>query len=85
MSEQTEYDLSSKANLIIWAYLIFFVILLYLILVGLNIYFRSTIEYEQYSKVGSVKSENLIKLRHQEAEGLVGIQEAMDQVVREAN
>lgn len=84
MSDKTEYDLTPKANLVIWGYFLLFAILLYVTLTGLNIYFRAEVEREQYVKVGSVKSKDLIEQRQNEEEALKNINEAMEKVVREA-
>jgi len=51
----------------------------------LTIYFKTEVEHEQYVKVGSVKSKDLIELRLQEKESLKGIDEAMERVVRASN
>ncbi len=85
MSGITEHDLTPRANLTIWGYFLLFAILMYVTLVALTIYFKAEAEHEHYVKVGSVKSQELIDLREQEKKELVGIEEAMEKVVRASN
>lgn len=85
MSAHTEHDVTPKANLIIWGYLLVFAVILYLMITGLSIFFKSEVEREQYLKVGSVKSKKLMDIRHQETGELQGIEQAMEKVVRAAN
>ncbi|MES2503482.1 MAG: hypothetical protein V4534_01250 [Myxococcota bacterium] len=84
MSELSEHDISSKATLLIWAYILGFGVVLYFSLAALNIYFRAEVDREHYVKVGSVKSKELQDLQAANALKLEGIEQAMDQVVREA-
>ena len=81
----TENEITPKASLYIWVYFFLFVILLYLIITGFTVYFKTEAEHEYNIKVGSVKSKALLDLRQKEKEQLMGIEEAMEQVVRESN
>ena len=81
----TENDITPRANLAIWVAFFIFCLLLYVTITTLTIYFKAEAEHEQYVKVGSVKSKELIELRQQEARELVGIEEAMEKVVRASN
>ena len=83
-TENTEHDISPRAHLTIWGFFLVFGLLLYVTLTALTIYFRAEVEHEHYVKVGSVKSKELIELRSQEKDELVGIEQAMEKVVRAA-
>jgi hypothetical protein len=86
-------DVTPSANLWIWGYFFAFGLALYLIITGLTFYFRYHVEREQYEKVGSVKSPELVQLRQHEEQVLNGsmsvvenkknmpIDEAMDRVI----
>jgi hypothetical protein len=83
--ENTEHDITPKANLMIWGGFLLFGLGLYMTITVLTIYFKAEAEREYYVKVGSVKSKELIELRQQEQEELKGIEQAMEKVVRVAN
>lgn len=83
-TENTEHDIAPRANLMIWGALLLFGLLLYVTITALTIYFKAEVEHEQYAKVGSVKSKELIELRQQEEDQLKGIEQAMEKVVRAA-
>lgn len=86
-------DVTPRANLMIWAYFFAFGLALYFIITGLTFYFRYHVEREQYAKVGSVKSPELLELRQHEQQVLEGqasvfentksisIEDAMNRVV----
>lgn len=59
-------DVGRKANLVIWAYFLAAGMLLYVVIVGVSIFFRIEVEREHYIKVGSVPSAELAALRAQE-------------------
>jgi hypothetical protein len=84
MSEQTEHDVTPRANMLIWGYFAVFALVLYVTLEMLNVFFRQEAEREYDVKIGSVKSRTLIELRQHEDEALKNIGDAMDKVVREA-
>lgn len=65
-------DVSKKANLIIWTYFFAFGIGLYVMISGVNLYFRYGTEREAYIKVGSVVSKELTDQRAEEAAILSG-------------
>lgn len=85
MSAHTEHEITPRANLTIWIYFFLFVLILYFTISTLTVYFKAEAEHESFVKVGSVKSKELIELRRQEAHELVGIEEAMEKVVRASN
>ncbi|MEI6805661.1 MAG: hypothetical protein WCK49_04050 [Myxococcaceae bacterium] len=85
MSTHTEHEITPKANLIIWIYFFLFVLILFFAISLMTVYFKTEAEYENFVKVGSVKSKELIELRQQEAQELIRIQEAMEKVVRASN
>ena len=92
--EHAAADVNSRANKIIWTYFILLVIGLYATIAALTIYFRYEVEREEYLKVGSVPSKELLDYKADMEQVLSGqkgliegkknisIDDAMNAVVR---
>ena len=65
-------DVTQKANMYIWSFFVVCGILLYAMISAVNLYFRFETEREEYIKVGSVVSAELLEQKAEDAAILSG-------------